>query len=131
MRGVTGALTQTGHRTIQGGTIVAGDILRCTETGLRLVYQYIQDRERGIHRDILQYPNRLLILPLGTYPHMTPQLGRLVEAWDDRHRLRDDLVYCRGSIGSTPGLTHGESIARELHDALLARQLEVSQEPKG
>lgn len=54
-----------------------------------------------------------------------------MEAWVDGYKLRDDVVYCRGSIGSISGLTPGESIARELHDALLVRQSEVSQEPKG
>jgi capsid protein len=54
-----------------------------------------------------------------------------VEARADEYSLKDDVVYCQGSIGHTPRLTHGESIARELHDALLARQSEVSQEPEG
>ena len=52
-RGVTGTLTQTGHRTVQCGIAIAGDILWCTETSLQLVYQQIRDRERGIHKDIL------------------------------------------------------------------------------
>ena len=36
-REVTGALTQTRHGMVQGGIAVAGDILWCTETGLRLI----------------------------------------------------------------------------------------------
>ena len=52
----------------------------------------------------------------------TLQLRYLVEARADGYRLRDGVVYCLGSIGSTPGLTHGELIARKLHDALLVRQ---------
>lgn len=129
-QGLTGTLTQTGHGTIQGGIAVAKDILWCTETGLCLVYQQIRDRETGTHRVILQYPRRFLILPLRTYPHMTLQLRCLVEAWADGCRLRVGLVYFGGGMGSTPRLTQGESIARELHHALRTRQFEVSQEPK-
>lgn len=39
----------------------------------------------------------------------------------DRYQLRDGVVYCRGSICSTLGLTLGEVISRELHDILLVR----------
>lgn len=49
----------------------------------------------------------------------------------DRYKLRDGMVYYRGSICPTPRLTLGEVIAREPHDTLSARQSEALHEHEG
>lgn len=51
----------------------------------------------------------------------TLELRHLVGARADRYRIIDGMVYCRVITCSTPRLTLGGMIARDLHDALSAR----------
>lgn len=49
----------------------------------------------------------------------------------DEYRLGDGVVYCQGSICSTPGLTHGEVITKEPHNTLSMKQFEALHEHEG